>query len=223
MECSVVDLEKRWRPASPANLQGLRTGRCAPGSSGRPGRPPIGESMSVPPLLNAAGRRRSPVTLPGYLAGRPPRNKGLRYPPDPPTVEEIVAVMRQAGASVHGARLRALIVLLLARGSADQRGAHRDRARPGARRRVGARPTRQGRPPPPGRHGPVGLGPPPALARTAHRDAGRPAAVRDRGYDSWAALGERRRPRPAAARRLQGQCAQAVRAPPANVTPTPSS
>jgi integrase len=63
-------------------------------------------------LLNAAGRRRSPVTLPGYLAGRPPRNKGLRYPPDPPTVEEIVAVMRQAGDGVHGARLRAFIVLL---------------------------------------------------------------------------------------------------------------
>jgi uncharacterized protein YndB with AHSA1/START domain len=68
--------------------------------------------MSVPPLLNAAGRRRSPATLPGYLAGRPPRNKGLRYPPDPPTVEEIVAVMREAGDDNHGARLRALIVLL---------------------------------------------------------------------------------------------------------------
>jgi integrase len=68
--------------------------------------------MSVPPSLNAAGRRRSPVTLPGYLAGRPPRNKGLRYPPDPPTVEEIVAVMRQAGEAAHGARMRALIVLL---------------------------------------------------------------------------------------------------------------
>jgi integrase len=68
--------------------------------------------MSAPPLLNAAGRRRSPVTLPGYLAGRPPRNKGLRYPPDPPTVEEIVAVMRQAGDGVHGARMRALVVLL---------------------------------------------------------------------------------------------------------------
>jgi hypothetical protein len=68
--------------------------------------------MSVLPLLNAAGRRRSPVTLPGYLAGRPPRNKGLRYPPDPPTVEEIVAVMREAGDGIHGARLRALIVLL---------------------------------------------------------------------------------------------------------------
>jgi site-specific recombinase XerC len=68
--------------------------------------------MSVPPLLNAAGRRRSPVTLPGYLAGRPPRNKGLRYPPEPPTVEEIVAVMRRSGDRVHGARMRALIVLL---------------------------------------------------------------------------------------------------------------
>ncbi|HEY6779111.1 MAG TPA: site-specific integrase [Thermoleophilaceae bacterium] len=68
--------------------------------------------MSVTPLPNAAGRRRSPVTLPGYLAGRPPRNKGLRYPPDPPTVEEIVAVMRAAGDGAHGARMRALIVLL---------------------------------------------------------------------------------------------------------------
>jgi integrase len=68
--------------------------------------------MSAPPLLNAAGRRRSAVTLPGYLAGRPPRNKGHSYPPDPPTVEEVVAVMRQAGDGVHGARMRALIVPL---------------------------------------------------------------------------------------------------------------
>ena len=48
-------------------------------------------------LIDAAGRRRSPATLPGYLAGRSPRNKGLRYPADPPKVEEIVAVMRHAG------------------------------------------------------------------------------------------------------------------------------
>ena len=34
-------------------------------------------------LLDAAGRRRSPATLPGYHAGRPPRNKGRRYPADP--------------------------------------------------------------------------------------------------------------------------------------------
>ena len=44
-------------------------------------------------LLDAAGRPRSPATLPGYHAGRSPRNKGQRYPADPPTVTEIVAVM----------------------------------------------------------------------------------------------------------------------------------
>src|SRR5690349_14964069 len=63
-------------------------------------------------LLDAAGRRRSPATMPGFHAGRPPRNKGIRYPADPPTVEEIVAVMRTAGDGPHGRRLRALIVVL---------------------------------------------------------------------------------------------------------------
>src|SRR6185312_17293589 len=63
-------------------------------------------------LLDAAGRRRSPATLPGFHAGRPPRNKGRRYPADPPTVEEIVAVMRAAGDRRHGCRLRGLIVVL---------------------------------------------------------------------------------------------------------------
>ena len=63
-------------------------------------------------LLDAAGRRRSPATMPGFHAGRPPRNKGVRYPADPPTVEEIVTVMRQAGDGPHGRRLRALIVVL---------------------------------------------------------------------------------------------------------------
>src|SRR5450755_3394394 len=29
-------------------------------------------------LLDAAGRRRSPATMPGFHSGRPPRNKGLR-------------------------------------------------------------------------------------------------------------------------------------------------
>ena len=63
-------------------------------------------------MLDAAGRRRSPATMPEFHAGRPPRNKGLRYPADPPTIEEIIAVMRQAGDSVHGRRLRGLIVVL---------------------------------------------------------------------------------------------------------------
>jgi hypothetical protein len=31
-------------------------------------------------LLDAAGHRRSPATMPGYHRGRPPRNKGEQYP-----------------------------------------------------------------------------------------------------------------------------------------------
>src|SRR5579859_2403880 len=63
-------------------------------------------------LLDAAGHRRSPATMPGYHRGRPPRNKGEQYPADPPTVEEIVAVMGVVGDRAEGHRLRALIVLL---------------------------------------------------------------------------------------------------------------
>jgi hypothetical protein len=63
-------------------------------------------------VLDVAGRRRSPATMPGYHAGRPPRNKGMRYPADLPTIDEIIAVMRHAGEDRHGWRLRALIVVL---------------------------------------------------------------------------------------------------------------
>ena len=65
-----------------------------------------------PMSFDATGRRRAAVTQPGYHAGRSPRNKGRRYPADPPTVEEIVAVMRTAGTSPDGVGLRALIVVL---------------------------------------------------------------------------------------------------------------
>jgi site-specific recombinase XerD len=68
--------------------------------------------MTTPSVLDAAGRRRSPATLPGYHAGRPPRNKGVRYPADPPTVDEIVAVMRHTADDRHGWRVRAMIVVL---------------------------------------------------------------------------------------------------------------
>jgi integrase len=61
---------------------------------------------------DAAGRPRSPATMPGFHSGRPPRNKGIRYAADPPRVEEIVAVMRAAGPGVHGGRIRGLIVIL---------------------------------------------------------------------------------------------------------------
>ena len=68
--------------------------------------------MESTQLVDCAGRWRSPATLPGYHRGRPPRNKGLRYPADPPTVEEIISVMRAAGDSPDGIRLRGVIVVL---------------------------------------------------------------------------------------------------------------
>lgn len=63
-------------------------------------------------LLDAAGRRRSPATMPGYLGGRAPRNKGMSFPADPPRPEEIIRVMRQVGGDRHGLRVRALIAVL---------------------------------------------------------------------------------------------------------------
>jgi integrase len=73
---------------------------------------PKEDVMESAPLVDCAGRRRSPATLPGYHRGRPPRNKGLRYPPDPPTVEETIDVMRAAGDDPDAVRLRGLIVAL---------------------------------------------------------------------------------------------------------------
>jgi site-specific recombinase XerD len=68
--------------------------------------------MTVSSMLDSAGRRRSPATLLGFHAGRAPRNKGTLYPADPPTVEEVVCVMRHADDDSHGFRLRAMIVML---------------------------------------------------------------------------------------------------------------
>ena len=50
--------------------------------------------------------------MPGFHAGHAPGNKGLRYPADPPKVEEIIAVMRGAGDDRDGRRLRGLIVIM---------------------------------------------------------------------------------------------------------------
>jgi integrase len=62
----------------------------------------------------------SPITSPASVAGKPnqvfarrrPGNKGRRYPADPPRVEEIVAVIRQAGTDRYGRRQRGLIIVL---------------------------------------------------------------------------------------------------------------
>jgi integrase len=63
-------------------------------------------------VLDAAGRRRSAATMPGHRRGQVPRSKGVRYPADPRSVEEIVLVMRHAGDRAYGLRLRGLIVVM---------------------------------------------------------------------------------------------------------------
>jgi site-specific recombinase XerC len=72
----------------------------------------LGGIMEPVVLLDAAGRRRSAATMPGHRRGQVPRNKGMRYPADPPTVEKIVLVMRHAGDRARGLRLRGLIVVM---------------------------------------------------------------------------------------------------------------
>src|SRR5688500_8845588 len=166
-------------------------------------------------LLDAAGRRRSPATLPEFHAGRPPRNKGMRYPADPPTIEEIVTVVRQAGDGVHGRRLRGLIVVLWRAGLRICEALALAEADLDARR--GSLLVRSGKgwPPPRGRHGRLGLGAARALAGRAGRAAGRAAVLCRQRRDARAAMGGRRRSLGAAPHRPRGWRAATLRAAPA--------
>jgi hypothetical protein len=77
---------------------------------------------------------RAQSSIPTILrwTGCTPPNKGLRYPADPPTVEEIILVMREAG-RVRGAPRR--------RGTDSEQEHHRSRAcRPRTGQRVPASP-----------------------------------------------------------------------------------
>ena len=87
--------------------------------------------MEPVPLLDCAGRRRSPATLSSFHQGRAPRNKGRRYPPDPPSVEEIIAVMRACGMPARGRAAASCHRRALARRPADQRSARAERERSG--------------------------------------------------------------------------------------------
>src|SRR3954465_4068333 len=145
--------------------------------------------MTVSVVLDAPGRRRSPATMPGYHAGRPPRNKGQLYPADPPTVKEIVAVMREASDDRHGYRLRALIVVLWRGGLRVAEAlalGERDLDPRGGSLLVA---QRQGRPAPRGRDGRLGLGAAAALARRSPRAAGRAVVLRHRRPDTRAGGG----------------------------------
>src|SRR5688572_13709843 len=116
-------------------------------------------------LFDAAGRRRSPATMPGFHAGRPPRHKGRRYAADPPTIEEIVAVMRQAGNGLHGRRLRGLIIVMWRAGLRIHEALALSESDLDARRGSLVVSSWQGRPPPPSRHGRLGM----ARASSARR------------------------------------------------------
>jgi hypothetical protein len=67
-------------------------------------------SSIPPPVMPPGGAARQRRRR--HFAGKAPRNKGHRYPADPPTVDEIVAVMRVAGQARYGARLNGLVVVL---------------------------------------------------------------------------------------------------------------
>jgi integrase len=175
--------------------------------------------MTVSAVLDAAGRRRSPATLAGYHAGRRPRNKGQLYPADPPTVEEIIAVMRRAPDDRHGARLRALIVVLwraglrvreaLALGERDldpRRGSLLVRHGKGGRRReIGM--------------GRLGLGAAVAVARRPGWAAGRAAVLHHRRPHSRPVLVERRGSGRVPSACRPGRCAAALCA--ASAAPRP--
>jgi hypothetical protein len=173
---------------------------------------PKEDAMHSVALLDRAGRRRSPATTSSLHQGVSPGNKVLRYPPDPPTIGEIVAVMRAAGDGPEGVRLRDVIVVTLRAGVTDQRSAWIQRDGPRCRAGCFARAPWQGRQAPRGGGGPLGVVTARTMARAACWSAGRTAVLRRARTDAGPAVRGRRGP-PAAARRCaRGRRASAVRA-----------
>ena len=164
-------------------------------------------------LLDVAGHRRSPATMPGYHRGRPPRNKGEQYPADPPTVEEIVAVMSAVGDRAHGHRLRALVVLLWRAGLRISEALALQESDLGRAR--GAVLVRwEGRQAPRGRDGRLGMAPARPLAGDPARASDRRDAVRDPRSDRRTTLGSVGRAQTVASRGPSRRRETAVCAPP---------
>ena len=109
-------------------------------------------------LLDAAGRRRSPATMPEFHACRPPAQQGNALPRRPADDRGD----RRRHAACRRRRPRAPTARPdsrpLARRAAHPRGARARRGRPGRSARLAACPARQGRTAPRGRHGRRGVG-----------------------------------------------------------------
>lgn len=112
-------------------------------------------------------------TLASFHEGRAPHNKGLRYPPDPPTVEEIISVMRAAGDEADGVQAPRAHHRAVACRPSHKRSARTRRDRPRSRPRRDPRAPRQGRQTPRGRNGPLGVGKAAAVDRAAQELARR--------------------------------------------------
>lgn len=63
-------------------------------------------------MTDVLGRKRSPSAMPGYHTGRIPPNKGKRYRPTPPSVEEVMRMAACCRTDPYGIRMRALLFML---------------------------------------------------------------------------------------------------------------
>ena len=152
---------------------------------------------SAQQLLDAAGRRRSPATLPDFHAGRAPGNKGQRYAADPPTVDEIIAVMRHAAHARYGNRLNGLIVVLWRAGLRINEALSLTETDLEEQRGSVFGQAWEERSLSPGRDGRVGVDGARTVAGRARRVAGRPVVLRDRRTDCRARLVSQRGQAPA--------------------------
>jgi integrase len=94
-------------------------------------------------LLDRAGRRRSPATMPGFHAGRPPGNKGTALSGRSAEGRGVHCGHARRGEDAHGRRLRALTVILWRAGLRVQEALALAEA--DLDRRRGALPVRRGK------------------------------------------------------------------------------
>lgn len=64
------------------------------------------------PVFDRRGYYRSPVTLPSYRRGKPPANKGRKFPAEPLTPEEVYALLGACGRGSAGRRNQAMIMVM---------------------------------------------------------------------------------------------------------------